>query len=211
MKRIVSIPLTILIIMASWWLLSRMNVIPSLPGLFQEQEVVIEKTGISLKEIKTLAQLITVSAYDELVADSTKTLLPEAFGITSVTPPIVLPKAIIGKKRLVLIGKTTTHIGINMEQLKEQDIYIIKDSIHLNLPKAVVLDVLLNPSDVDIFIEEGNWENEAVMQLKDKIRVMAANKITQRGLLIQAERKAKDILTNFFITTGFKKVTINFQ
>jgi hypothetical protein len=188
-----------------------MEIIPSLPDLFKEQPVTIEKTGVWVQEIKALAQLVTVSAYDELVADTSRTLLPEIFRVPSILPPVVLPRSVLGERKLVIVGKTTTHAGINMARISEQDVQVVKDSIHITLPKAVVLDVLLNPSDVDIFIEEGQWDNEAIVQLKNKIRRLAAAKVVQKGLLVQSEQKARTVFSDFFRAAGFEKVQIDFR
>ncbi len=211
MRTLRTILLTLLLFAAAWWALSRLKVLPSLPELFKEQPVTIEPTGVWVKEIKALAQLVTVSAYDELVADTSRTLLPEIFRVPSVVPRVVLPRSILGERQLVIVGKTTTHVGINMAALQEQDVQVTGDSIHITLPKAAILDVLLNPSDVDIFIEEGQWENDAIVQLKNKIRNMAAQKVVQKGLLAQSEQKAQRVFTDFFHAAGFHQVRINFR
>jgi hypothetical protein len=211
MKTFKTLILTFLLFTAGWWLLSRLNVMPSLPEIFEPAPVTIEKTGVWVKEIKALAQLVTVSAYDEIVADTSRTLLPEYFRIPSVVPRVVLPRSVLGERKLVIVGKTTAHVGINMSSLKEKDVIVAKDSIHITLPKAEILDVMLNPSDVNIFIEEGQWDNNAIVQLKNKIRGMAAAKVVQKGLLAQSEQKARTIFTDFFKAAGFTWVQIDFR
>lgn len=206
-----SLIFTFLIIVAGWWLLSKMDVVPSLPALFKQQPVTIEQTGVWVKEIKALAQLVTVSAYDELVADTVRSLIPEAFRVPSVFPPVVLPRTFLGERRLVLVGKTTTHVGINMQSVNENSIQVTEDSIHLTLPRAQVLDVIVNPSDVDVFIEDGAWNGEAIAAVKNKLRRQAAQNVAQKGLLQQAETKATSLFTRFFEGAGFKKVTIAFR
>ena len=205
MRMIRTLILTFLIIVAGWWLLSKMNVVPSLHTLFKPQPVTIEQTGVWVKEIKALAQLVTVSAYDELVADTVRSLIPEAFRVPSVFPPVVLPRSFLGERRLVLVGKTTTHVGINMQTVTPNNIQVKEDSIHLTLPRAQVLDVIVNPSDVDVFIEDGAWSGE------NKLRQQAAQKVSQRGLFQQAQAKATSLFTSFFEGAGFRKVTIAFR
>ena len=211
MRMIRSLILTFLISVAGWWLLSKMNVVPSLHTLFKPQPVTIEQTGVWVKEIKALAQLVTVSAYDELVADTVRSLIPEAFRVPSVFPPVVLPRSFLGERRLVLVGKTTTHVGINMQSVTPNNIQVTEDSIHLTLPRAQVLDVIVNPSDVDVFIEDGAWSGEAIAALKNKLRQQAAQKVSQRGLFQQAQAKATSLFTSFFEGAGFRKVTIAFR
>ena len=211
MKTLRNFILTVLILVGGWWLLSKMEVVPSIRSLFKPQPVTIEQTGVWVKEIKALAQLVTVSAYDELVADTTRSLLPEAFRVPSVFPPVVLPRSFLGSRRLVLVGKTTTHVGINMQAVNPEHIAVTEDSIHLTLPRAQVLDVIVNPSDVDVFIEDGAWSGEAIAALKNNLRQQAAQKVAQRGLLQQAQTKATSLFTRFFEGAGFKKVTVAFR
>lgn len=211
MKKLRSLILTLLIFIGGWWILSKITNLPSIGELFQQQPVTIEQTGVWVKEIKALAQLVTVSAYDEAVADTVRSLIPQALRVPSVFPLVVLPRSILGERRLVMVGKTTTHVGIQMQGLQPSDIVVLKDSIHITLPRAQVLDVILNPSDVDVFIEEGAWNQEAIADLKNKIRNSAAQKIKTNGLLQTAEAKATTLFTHFFEGAGFKKVAITFR
>ncbi len=98
-----------------------------------------------------------------------------------------------------------------MQQLRDTDISGTKDSIHIILPAAQILDVIVNPSDVEVFIEEGAWDNTAITNLKNRMRYLALSDAMSRGLLAQSERKAMDILTNFFKAAGYNKVVIQFR
>lgn len=211
MKLTRAIIFTLVFIAVGWWLLARTAAIPSLPELFKQQPVTIEQSDVWIQEVKALSQLVTVSAYDELVADTVRSLLPEAFRVPSIFPPVVLPRSVLGERRLVLVGKVTTHVGINMQALSPASIQVMEDSILLKLPKATVLDVVLNPSGVDIFIEEGEWKQEAVAALKNKMRSRAARKAVEKGLLQQAELKATSIFSTFFYSAGFAKVVVEFS
>ena len=44
---------------------------PSLSKLWKPAEVTIDKTPVIITQVKAIAQLITISAYDEIVVDST--------------------------------------------------------------------------------------------------------------------------------------------
>ena len=74
-----------------------------------------------------------------------------------------------------------------------------------------VLDAIINPSETEIFIEKGEWNNDAVINLKNKIQRMAVADAQSRGLLRQSEEKATQILTDFFMAAGYKKVVIEFK
>ena len=196
----------ILLLLIVGWLFTTYKVLPSLTNIFKPKPVLIENTPIVVKQIQAIAQLVTISAYEELVADTT-VIDTKSINIP-LLPPIQLSTL---PRKLVIIGKSTTNIGIDMQQLRNNDISGTKDSIHIILPAAQILDVIVNPSDVEVFIEEGTWDNTAVTKLKSKIRYLAVADAMSRGLLAQSERKAVDVLTNFFKAAGYNKVVIQFR
>lgn len=204
MRFVKKIFLFLLVVIAGWWLLGKLNIVPSMGNLFIPKPVLIDKTAVLIKEIKPLSQLITVSAYDEIVVDST-VLIPGA-GVLS----LVLPPAVYINKSVVIIGKTITHVGIDMEKLTPADMRITEDSIYLSLPNAQILDVILNPSDVEIFIEKGEWDNKTIATLKSRIGQLAARQAIQKGLLAESEKKAVEIMTQF-LSAGGKQVSIDFK
>jgi len=205
-KWIRRILLIILLLVIIGWLFTKFKVLPSLNNIFKPKPVLIENTPVVVKQIQAIAQLITISAYEELVADTT------VIDTKSIDIPLLPPIQLSAiPRKLVIIGKSTTNIGIDMQQLRDSDISGTKDSIHIILPAAQVLDVIINPSDVEVFIEEGTWDNTAVTNLKNKIRYLAVADAMSRGLLAQSEKKAIDVLTNFFKTAGYNKVVIQFR
>ena len=208
MRRINRILIGILLFLACWWLLRKVDFLPSLTDIFKPKPVVIDKTPVIVKQIKAIAQLVTVSAYEEIVVDSTAHLPTSTFIPLLLNPFKLAPTDV---KTIVLIGKATTHVGINMEKLTPDAIRVTNDSIHVYLPPAQILDVILNPSDVEIFIEKGEWDNIAVGILKNKIRLLATADVKIKGLLSQSERKAREIFTNFFKAAGYRSVVIEFK
>jgi len=206
MKRIRNILIIILLLLIAGWLFTKYKSLPPFSSIFKPKPVLIENTPVVVKQIQAIAQLITISAYEEMVADTTVTDT-RTIDIP-LLPAIVLPSP---TRKLVIIGKSTTNIGIDMQQLRDSDISGTKDSIHIILPAAQILDAIVNPSDVEVFIEEGAWDNTAVTNLKNKIRYLAVSDAMSRGLLAQSERKAVDVLTNFFKAAGYNKVVIQFR
>ena len=140
----------ILVAALAIWVYHKVNQLPSLSDLFTPKKTEIENTPVMVKQIQALAQLITVSMYEEIVVDSNATesktlhipLLPDISVMSE-------------EKKLVLIGKVTANVGIDLQKLSNLDISGTKDSIHILLPAAEVLDAIVNPSDVSVFIERG--------------------------------------------------------
>ena len=206
MKWLRNLLIIIIVIAIAYWLFTKYNALPSFSDLFKPKPVTIENTPVVVKQIQAIAQLVTISAYQELVADTTVT------DTRIINIPLLPAIPLSGPTRkLVIIGKSTVNIGINMQQLRDNDLSGTKDSIHIVLAPAQILDAIVNPSDVEIFIETGVWDNTAVTNLKNKIRYLAINDAMSRGLLAQSENKAVDVLTNFFKAAGYNKVVIQFR
>lgn len=185
------------------WIVLHLRKLPSLSKLFRQEAVVIGNSPVIVRQVKALSQLVTVSMYDEVVADTLRTDIHKF--------PLQILPAVSSLNRLVVISKVTVHVGIDMQQLQQGDISGSRDSLHIRLPRAQVLDAIVNPSGVEVFIEDGTWSNAAVAKLKSKIQYLAVTDAQSRGLLAQSEAKAIDILTNFFTAAGFKKVSIDFK
>ena len=60
----------VMVIIVFIWLMNKLSKIPSMRSLFTAEKVVIDQTPILIKNIKTIAQLVTVTSYDEVVVDS---------------------------------------------------------------------------------------------------------------------------------------------
>lgn len=186
------------------FLFQKISWLPSFKNIFSSKPVLIEETPVIITEINTLAQLITVTFTDEVVMDTAKigngmpSLLPTAIG-TILTP---------GIDKLVIIGHGKVLAGTDLKNLQEKDIAVTGDSIHVNLPKAKILQTITNPSGFETFSEQGTWSEAAVTALKVKIRNTIEQHALQQNILQQADARAKNIIELFLKNTGFKKVEI---
>ena len=188
-------------------LLLNMKWLPSFKNIFKPQPVTIDNTPILIKEINELAQLCTITAFDEVVADSVvikikspvETLIPDlsVFGNLPITG-----------KRIVIIGKGKLIAGADLKKLNEQSIFVQGDSVSLLLPPAEILDAIMNPSDFETFSETGEWSSEAVTAVKVKARKKMIEKALQQGILNKANTRSIALLENFLRGFGFKKITV---
>lgn len=206
MRWIRNIILIGIVVAVAYWLVGRYRQLPSFASLFAAKPVLIQNTPVVVKQIQAIAELVTISAYQEMVADTLVT------NTKTIHLPLLPDIKLAGTPRkLVIIGKSTVHIGIDMQQLRDNDISGTQDSIHIVLPAAQVLDAIINPSDVEVFIEQGSWDNLAVANLKNRIRYLAVSDAMSRGLLAQSEKKAVEVLTHFFNAAGYEQVVIQFR
>jgi len=205
-RNLIILALALLVV---WWLLGKMNMIPSFGTIFSARNVTIDETPVILNDIKSLSQIITITSYDEIIADtSAPATMKER--MTNIINPFKLDK-VVTQKKLIIIGRVITHVGLDLEQMKADAIRVKGDSISINLPKAKVLDIILNPSGTEVFLEEGNWTSNAVADLKSKITLLAEKQVREKNVFTQAEQKASQVISDFFRAAGYKHVQITFD
>jgi Protein of unknown function (DUF4230) len=184
-----------------YFVLNQLNILPSIGNLFKSKQVTIDNTPVLVKEVKNIAQLMTMSSYDEVVVDTSKYSKP-GFPVTLIT------NGTSSKTQLVIIAKGQIIAGIDLQELDESKIYLKKDSVSLILPRAKVLEAIVNPSQFEIFIEEKRWDPSEVSSLKIEARELMVHRATQQGLLIKATAKAKLIMESFLRSAGFKRISV---
>ncbi len=186
-------------------LLQRLNIFPKIKEIFGAKPVLIDNTPLLIKEIRELAQLITITSYDEVVADSTKaSSLDIVKAITGISfqpfsPPV---------DRLVIVAKGKVMAGTDLLGLDANDIVVTDDSVSVKLPPARILDVIINPSDFSTFTETGEWSNAAVTLVKLKARRKMEQRAIQKNVLYMAQARSELLMENFLKTAGFRKVYI---
>ncbi len=180
---------------------------PSIGNVFKAQPVVIDDTPILVREINELAQLCTIDTYNEVVADSVvivkknvaESLLPDLSGFSG------LP---FKGKRIVVIGRGRVTAGTDMKKIRPEDIVTQGDSVFLRLPSAEILDAIMNPADVEVFSEQGDWSPEAVTAVKVKARNLMIAQALQQQVLERANSRSRLLLENFLFGIGYNRVHV---
>ncbi|MCC6287836.1 MAG: DUF4230 domain-containing protein [Chitinophagaceae bacterium] len=179
----------------------------SIANVFKPKPVVIAETPILIKQINELAQLCTITVFDEVVTDSSEirkkstieVLLPDLsdFGTLPVTG-----------RRIVIIAKGKIIAGTDLKKLQPQSVFIQKDSVSLTLPAAEILDAIINPSDIEIFSEVGVWNDREITAVKIKARNKMIDRAIQQQVLNKADERSIMLMENFLRGAGFKKVFV---
>jgi len=179
----------------------RIKILPSFEDMFLPKPVIIDNTPILVKEIKSLSQLITITAYSEIVVDSVKQFT------VPILPGVSAPIHLLDNE-LVLVGKGKVLAGIDLTKITAKDIYVKDDSVSITLPKAEILQVITNPSDFETFNETGNWTDAEVTAVKIKLRNKMIADAMQQSILPKAIAVANIMMENFLRSAGFKKVNV---
>lgn len=197
----------ILLLFTVVFVVKRMHVFPSIGSLFKPKPVVVDESPLIVTQVKSLAQLMTVEVYNEVVVDSMRFPLgvpPQLFNAIPGNP-----LGLFGASQLVLIVRGKVICGVNLQTLDTAAIRLRNDSLFISLPPAQVFDVITNPSDVETFIEKGTWSEAAATALKLKARQQLLNQAIAQGALTQADSKARELVYGFLKNLNYKYVAVS--
>lgn len=207
MKKSRNVLITIFITVAAYWLLQKTHVLPSIRDIFRARPVVIDETPILIKEIKSIGQLITFTDYDEVVADTVILTRGSAF-VNAFNRLAAVPLLPSADKQLVLIAKGKVLAGTNLFVLTDSSLTIRSDTVTLFLPKAAIIDAIVNPSDFEVFIEKGQLTSQEVTLVKLQARRKLQSRALQQNILGKADAKAKTVMKDFLESLGYRKVVV---
>ncbi|MBL7727428.1 MAG: DUF4230 domain-containing protein, partial [Dinghuibacter sp.] len=71
-----------------------------------------------------------------------------------------------------------------------------------------ILEAIVNPSDCEIFIEEGKWASSEVVELKKEARTIMIRRAEAKGILNRANEKSARVIEHFLRSVGFKRVKV---
>lgn len=164
-----------------------------------KRPLTIDDTPVIVTKIRSLGELTTACYYDELVLSQTK---PNAFSSTALGS---LAEG-LGKDvddHLVLIAKGTVRAGLDLMDITEEDIRFVGDTAYIRLPAPQYLDVIVNPSDFEVFAETGKWTHEEITGLQGTARTRLLMGADHYGLKSRAYAGAMDAVTELLVASGY--------
>lgn len=164
-----------------------------LPDIFTPKPVVIADTPVLIKEVKNIAELFSVCHYDEIVLDTTK--IVESFWGDS-------------KERLVYIVNGRVYAGFDLSKIDSTSLSVQDSVIILKLKEPQIIDVVVNPSDFTIFIEEGTWSANEIKTIKIRAKEKLKQRAIKNGIIEQSKINGLKSLESFYKILGFKTVEI---
>lgn len=170
-------------------------------GLSFGGELKIDNTANVVEKIKEISEFTTACYYEEAVLKDSKVEKHEGGFLGLVDTET--------SKEIVIIAKGKVRAGFDLSKVTEDKINIKNDTIGITLPEPEIFDVIINPSDYEMYIEEGNWSHEEVTALQTNYRAQLLAKAQERGILNKAKEAAKKRLESLFMTFGFTVVELN--
>ena len=172
--------------------LAKIGLLPPLKALLRGGAAEIAETPVIVQQVKNIAQMFTQTFYDEIVYD------------TGVMRTPVFSQ----NKRLIFIAKGEVIAGFDLSELGESAIMRRGRSIVVKLPPARVLDVVINPSGFETFIEDGEITFEESKKFHEDARRIFEINALRKGVLKNSAEQGRQTLEKFFRLLGFETVDI---
>ena len=173
----------------------------------------IDTTANVVTEMKKISEFTSACFYEEIVLQEKKTSKIADNAVGNKMAGLMGKKDGLVNDELVIVASGKVRAGFRLSNLDENHVSIIGDTLIVDLPKAEIFDVIVNPSDIDIYIEDGTWDHEQVTKLENKAVGQIKADAEREGILDKATKSGVKKLTEMFKTFGFSvvKVTVEGQ
>ncbi|MBR6540836.1 MAG: DUF4230 domain-containing protein [Bacteroidales bacterium] len=168
-------------------------------------ELKIADTPNVVEKIRKISEFTTYTYVEEFVLAQKKAVAQEG-GILSFFSSSNVPDS--SHHEIVLITRGKVRAGYDLSKITEQHLKISNDTISVLLPAPEVFDAIINPSDNDIFIEEGQWSHEEITAMQVNCRERLLNNALDRNILQNADKQGEEKIKNLFKSLGFKEVIV---
>ena len=153
----------------------------------------IQGTATILRQVQTLSELVTVKYVLERVV-----LLEDVKWY--------------GENRVALVAHGVIKAGINLSDLKPEDLRIDQKKISMKLPYPIITDAYLDEKQTRVLERNTGIVRAFDKELEQNARRQALDDLQraarQTGILADAEERAVSQLTNLFHQLGFTDVKI---
>lgn len=156
----------------------------------------IASTPVILQQVQTLSELVTVRYVMEKVVDLSDTQWYKEF-IRG-----------LGENRVLMIAHGVVNAGINLGEIKEEDIKISGKKISVKLPPSRVMDTYLDDKQTQVIERTTGLLRRFDKNLEQDARQQAVLDLSraarEAGILKDADERAKTALTNLFQQMGYQ-------
>ena len=181
-------------------------------GVFNKnEELAIDETANVVTEIKKISEFTSACFYEDIILQDTKTSKVVNNAVGDKIANLLGKNEGLSKDELVIVASGKVRAGFHLNNLDENHIFVSGDTLTVDLPKAEIFDVIVNPSDFDIYIEDGKWSHEQVTKLEEKAVGQIKEDAEKDGILDKATRSGVKKLTDMFKTFGFSVVKITIE
>lgn len=166
----------------------------------------IATTSSMITKIREIKELQTASFIEERVIIKEKER-----GIPGLSNFLGLDKKVTLSDKIVLIVKGTANAGIDLSTLSETDIFVRNDSLFFQLPQYSILETIINPNEIEVYSESGDWSqnemNQIILEAKDSIK---QNAIAQK-IVETAKNNGEKQLSDLLKVAGYSTIVFSYK
>lgn len=163
----------------------------------------IDSTPTLVEEVHRIGELSSAGFYEELVlTELDESYLGELAKVSGL-------RRLTGSSDFVVICKGRVRAGFDFTKVKGSDFSVSGDTLRLTLPPVEILDVVINPTDYEIFAGHRSHDETVGIILKAKQRLRAD--AVQAGILEQASLSAETHMKRLFGAMGYREILLTFS
>jgi hypothetical protein len=171
-----------------------------------KRELKIAETANVVEQIKKISEFTTACYYEEFVLtkernDAPNRNISKALGLMHVEADSI-------HNEIAIICKATVRAGYDLSEISENELKVSNDTINITLPAPKVFDVIMNPSDYEVFVEEGKWTHEEITAMQTDAQKEVLVNAINTGILQKVNEVGKVRIEEFFKTFGFNVVNV---
>lgn len=165
----------------------------------------IADTKNVVEHVKTISEFTTACYYEEFVVQESKIVAKENM--------FSLKKGQIDsvQNEIVIILKGKVRAGFDLSKMTENDLCATNDTLTVLLPAPELFDVIINPSDYEIFVEEGKWSHDEIQTFQNRSKEYLLAQAQQENILDKAKKEGRERLGNLFKNFGYNSVIIEIK
>ncbi len=172
-------------------------------------DIRIDETANVVSHIKALNEFASAGCYREIVLSEAKPnrLVNNKVG-NKLASMLHKENGLISDD-LCIIARGNVRAGFDLSQISAADVHISGDTLSVTLPPAQILDVTVNPSDFDVYVESGQWSHRQVVALEQRAKAQIRTDAIDSGILAQADSIGRQRLSSILSTLGFTTIILN--
>lgn len=173
--------------------------------LKRDQPLMIDKTANVVTQIKKINELSSATFYEEFILKDTKAnkLVDNQIGkaVSHNGKPLI-------EDNIVIVAKGKVRAGFDLSTMTKKNVMISNDTLYVQLPKVKILDVITNPSDFEIYMEDGKWSQDQVAVVENKAQTQLRTDAIQNGILQKAQKSGVEKLTQILQGFDYEAVVV---
>ena len=158
----------------------------------------IRDSRVLVTRVRAMSSLVSACFCDEVVQTAKKQRSVNAFG-TSLPLP---------EDEICIISRGKARAGIDLSKLSDDAFVLRGDTVMVRLPEAEIFEIIINPSDYEIFVEDGKWSHEEVMEVEKRAKEVIRRDALAAGLPERARESAFRQLDRLLRSFGFREVIL---